>query len=372
MAFDSSSHFHGVSLNDVLFTGPDLNNSLLGVLLCFRKEAVAITTDIEQMFHSFFVRPEDRNFLRFFWYQDNDPSKEVIEFRMKVHIFGNSPSPAVAIYGLRLAAQAEETEYGTDAREFVERDFYFDDGLKSLPTIEAAIDLLRRTQEMLACSNLRLHKIASNTSAVMNAFTMQDRATDLRDLDLGVDPLPIQWTLGISWDLKSDAFTFQVSNEKRPFTCRGVLSTVNGLYDPLGFAAPVIIRGKAILQDLTADVQDWDAPLPQEKEETWEQWRDSLFKLQNLQISRPYARNSLLAAPHRELCIFSDASVSAIAAVAYLKILDTNGGCHVGFILGKAKLAPRPDLTIPRLELCAAVLAVEIAEAHNGRDGLVI
>lgn len=52
----------------------------------------------------------------------------------------------------------------------------------------------------------------------------------------------------------------------------------------------------------------------------------------------------------------------AIAAVAYLRVIDTDGQCHVGFIMGKAKLAPSSAHTIPRLELCAAVLAVELAQ----------
>lgn len=55
VVFDSSSRHHGVLLHDVLLTGPDLNNSLLGVLLCFRREPGAIIADIEQMLHSFNV-----------------------------------------------------------------------------------------------------------------------------------------------------------------------------------------------------------------------------------------------------------------------------------------------------------------------------
>lgn len=71
------------------------------VLLRFRKERVAILADIQQMFHFFLVLESHRNFLRFLWYQDNDLSKPVVEYRMKVHVFGNALSPAVAIYGLR-------------------------------------------------------------------------------------------------------------------------------------------------------------------------------------------------------------------------------------------------------------------------------
>lgn len=54
--------------------------------------------------------------------------------------------------------------------------------------------------------------------------------------------------------------------------------------------------------------------------------------------------------------------MKAIAAVAYLCVIDEEGVCHIGFVIGKAKLAPQSAHTIPRLELGAAVLAVEIAE----------
>ena len=69
-----------------------------------------------------------------------------MEFRMKVHLFGNTSSPAVATFGLRKTAEVEEAKFGTDAKEFVDNDFYVDDGLKSTPTTEEAVDLLKRTQ----------------------------------------------------------------------------------------------------------------------------------------------------------------------------------------------------------------------------------
>eukprot|EP00079_Xenopus_tropicalis_P020479 XP_012811408.1 PREDICTED: uncharacterized protein LOC105946345 [Xenopus tropicalis] len=347
---------------EIMDQGPDLNNKLLGVLIRFRKDPIAFIADIQQMFHSFLVREDHRNFLRFFWFRDNDPAKDVLEYRMKVHVFGNSPSPAVAIYGLRRSAQEGEVDYGRDVTQFVERDFYVDDGLKSSPSEETAISLLKRTQDMLACSNLRLHKIASNSIEVMKAFPSQDHANDLRDLDLGTDTLPVQRSLGLNWDLKSDTFTFQVNKDEKPFTRRGVLSTVNSLYDPLGFAAPVTVQGKALLRELTVESCDWDSPLPAAKEQVWIEWRDSLGALSSIQIPRQYTCTPAAGIKERKLCIFSDASTKAIAAVAYLKTVDCKGQCHIGFIMGKAKLTPQPEHTIPRLELCAAVLAVEMAE----------
>lgn len=239
VVFDSSAQFRNVSLNDVLLRGPDLNNTMIGVLLRFRKEQIAITADIEQMFFSFKVREDHRNYLRFLWHKDNCPDKEIIDYRMTVHVFGNSPSPAVAIYGLRRTAELGETEYGADTKEFVLHNFYVDDGITSVTSGEKAVDLLQRAQKMLSVANLKLHKVASNSTAVMQAFPPEDRASELKDLDLSSDPLPLQRSLGISWDLKLDCFTFRVSRDTRPFTRRGTLSTVNSLYDPLGLISPV-------------------------------------------------------------------------------------------------------------------------------------
>lgn len=140
---------------------------------------MAITADIQQMFYNFLVRQDCRDVLRFDWHQDNDIGKDVVDYRMRVHVFGNSPSPAVATYGLRRAAQQGEEQYGVDVRHFIERDFYVDDAVKSVSTVQQAVHLLKRTQNMLAASNLRLHKIASNKAEVMDAFPVEDMAKDL-------------------------------------------------------------------------------------------------------------------------------------------------------------------------------------------------
>lgn len=113
-------------------------------------ERVAILADIQQMYHCFLAHENHRNFLHFLWYQGNDLSKPVIEYRMKVHVFGNAPSPAVAIYGLRRAITKSVQEYGKDTVKFVERHFYVDDGLISLSSEAEAINLLQRTQASLA------------------------------------------------------------------------------------------------------------------------------------------------------------------------------------------------------------------------------
>lgn len=362
VVFDSSAEFEGQSLNKVLLSGPDLNNTLLGVLMRFRKEPVAFSADVQQMFYCFEVREDHRGYLRFLWYEDNDPSKGICDYRMMVHVFGNSPSPAVAIYCMRRAAVEGEEEHGHDAKQFVMRHFYVDDGLASTATTEEAVEILTNAQKMLAQSNLKLHKIASNDHEIVESFPVAERAKDLKDLDLELDYIPLQRSLGVLWNLKNDCFTFHVTNEQKPFTRRGVLAIVNSLYDPLGFVAPITMQGKALLRELPTEQKEWDESLPAERVEEWNKWRCSLKNLEQLQIPRCYLPFSQAIAVKKDLCIFSDASTMAKGAVAYLRALDGEGQWHAGFIMGKSKVAPRPAHTVPRLELCAAVLAVEMYE----------
>lgn len=362
IVFDSSAQHDGISLNNVLLKGPDLNNNLLGVLIRFRKEKIAVTADIQHMYYCFVVKEDHRDYLRFLWFRDNVWNGEIVDFRMRVHVFGNTPSPAVALYCLQRAAAEGEAEFGSDVRTFVERDFYVDDALKSFATESEAVSVIKRAQEMLSRCHLRLHKITSNSPEVMKEFPPEDRATSIKDLDFSTDDAHLQRSLGISWNILTDTFTFQVQTDNKPYTRRGVLSTVNSIFDPLGFLSPVTIQGRSLLRELSMDNKDWDEPLPENQRAEWTKWKCSLDCLQDLQIPRCYTSLSPSAADTRELCVFADASTKAIAAVAYLRVTDKDGYTEVGFVLGKAKLAPVKETTIPRLELCAAVLAVEIAE----------
>lgn len=74
-----------------------------------------------------------------------------------------------------------------------------DDALKSVTDSAEGVDLLSRTQAMLAAYNLCLHKIVSNDPNVTQAFPREDRASDLRDLDFSQDTILMQRTLGVLW-----------------------------------------------------------------------------------------------------------------------------------------------------------------------------
>ncbi|XP_021346186.1 uncharacterized protein LOC110445733 [Mizuhopecten yessoensis] len=364
VVFDSSAQCEGTSLNDVLIKGPDLANNLQGILMRFRLEEFAIMADVEQMFHNFRVAENHRNYLRFFWHSNNDLDSPLEEFRMTVHVFGNRTSPAVTNYGLRRSVSSADP----DVQSFVSNNFYVDDGLMSFPSTDQAVDLVKRTQTALRDGGgLRLHKIASNSTEILEQFPKEDLAKDLKNLDLGQDCLPEQRSLGICWHIVSDNFSFRVDQNSKPFTRRGVLSVINSLFDPIGFTAPVTLEGKILMREAMTSKSGWDESLPEEFRIHWEKWVDELGFLQNFSISRMYCSLSVELSSRVELHVFSDASKDAVAAVAYIKVFsdETN---EMGFLTGKAKVAPVHGHTIPRLELCASLLAVEIAE--NVREQL--
>ncbi|XP_070206193.1 uncharacterized protein [Littorina saxatilis] len=353
--FDSSATFEGVSLNSLLLSGPDLTNSLLGILLRFRRDAVAIAGDIEQMFYQFFVDQEHRDLLRFFWYRGNNFDAPLVEHRMCVHVFGNSPSPAVATYGLRKSI----AHSAPDVKKFVERDFYVDDGITSVPEVDQAVHLMQRTQrELQKNGGINLHKVVSNSRSVLAAFPRKELSTELQNLQ-PTDPLPTHGCLGLSWNLERDTFDISPQVSNGDFSRRGVLSTINGIYDPLGFLAPATISGKIFLREVSPDGKAWDKPIPDNFRHRWELWKQSLQDIKELETPRMFLPTSLTQSPDAKYHVFCDASEKAISSVAYVQVPHEQG-FHLGFVMGKAKLAPFSGHTIPRLELCSAVLATEI------------
>ena len=112
IVFDAAAQTDGVCLNDHLLQGPDRNNSLRGVLLRFRRYPYAAKADIENMFHRFGIPDNQSTYVRFFWFRDNNPNKEIIEYWSKVHLMGKTSSPAIANLGVRYAARKEPPKDG--------------------------------------------------------------------------------------------------------------------------------------------------------------------------------------------------------------------------------------------------------------------
>ena len=361
VVFDCSAKFQDTSLNDHLLTGPDLTNTMVGVLCRFRKGSVAVMCDIERMFHQFHVRKEDQDYLRFLWWENGNMETTPSTYRMKVHLFGAASSPGCANFGLKHLATQGQGQFSDDAIRFIQRNFYVDDGLISVPTEEEASQLVKESRELCCKGKLRLHKFVSNSENVMTTIPEAERAA-IKDQDMALSLPHVERALGVEWCITSDTFKFRVKVKPNPLTRRGVLSTVASMYDPLGFLAPFVLLGKQVLQQMCKEKVGWDEELPETLRPQWESWIRDLPKLAEMQIERSYLPSSFGDVKRYELHHFADASVSGYGVCTYLRAINKSDEVHCCLVMGKSRVTPTKVTTIPRLELSAAVVAVRTSD----------
>ena len=195
VVFDCASKFQNISLNQRILQGPDLTNSLTGVLTRFRVESTAIMADIEKMFYQVHVPTEDAKYLRFLWWPGGDMEKAPEEFQMLVHLFGGVSSPSCASYALQRTADGNVEHFDEDTVQTVRRNFYVDDCLKSVEDDQCASRLVDQLCQLLAKGGFRLTKWISNSCDVIHSVPVSERAGSVRELDL--ENLPIERALGI-------------------------------------------------------------------------------------------------------------------------------------------------------------------------------
>ena len=132
VVFDCAARFRGVSLNSHLLQGPDYTNKLVGVLMRFRQERVALVSDIEGMFHQVRVPPCDADALRFLWWKEGNIDENPQEYQMQVHLFGATSSPSCAGFALHKTVEDNQQDFDSDVGQTVLDNFYVDDCLKSV------------------------------------------------------------------------------------------------------------------------------------------------------------------------------------------------------------------------------------------------
>ena len=366
VVFDCAARYCGTSLNQQLLQGPDLTNPLMGVLIRFCQEPIAMAADIEAMFHQVYVDPQDRDALRFLWWPDGDLQKEPEEYRMMKHLFGATSSPSCVNFCLQKTASTYQEEFKPNTIQTVMRNMYVDDLMKSVSSSEAAIKLSTQLRELLMKGGFRLTKWLCNDRDVLVEIPEHERASSVVNLD--IEDLPTACTLGLKWNVEADKFIWDVSTkfkhlvETKPVTRRGILAIVSSLFDPLGFIAPYLMKAKLLLQDLCRKKLGWDTEIAEQDRIQWFLWLEDLPKLENLQVDRCFKLKNFAEIKNAQLRIFSDGSRVGYGAVAYLRLVDVFDRIHCSFVMGKARLAPIHEITIPRLELTAAVISVKLSK----------
>ena len=267
VVYDAAAEYGGTSLNKELLQGLQLNDSLVGVLFWFRKDEVAVASDIESMFHRVACLEEDTDALRFLWWSEgmNEPPSD---HKITVHLFGKADSPCIAAYALKRAATDSDTTDNDNVceeqvREIIRKNFYVDDCLFSVPATERAIKTALNLVQLLRKGNFRLTKFVSNKKKVLAAIPAEERTN--KNLDL--DKLPIERALGVQWDIETDNFGVKISLTPKQLddnTRRGCLSMISSTFDPLGMVGPVLLPAKRVVQKTWQLKLHWDETLPED------------------------------------------------------------------------------------------------------------
>ena len=360
IVFDCAAKYRNISLNECVHQGPDLTNNLVGILMRFRQERVAIMGDIEAMFHQVKVSEKDTDVLRFLWWENRDMSKIPSEYMMTAHLFGGTWSPSCCSFALRKTAEDFGNDYDNNVTSTIKQNFYVDDCLKSTKTAEDSVKLISDLTEILHKGGFRLTKWISNSRDVLTSIPYDERAKGVKNLQLSNDALPMERALGINWNVEEDNFCFQINAMTKALTRRGLLSMVSSIYDPLGLAGPYIINAKKILQELTFKKVSWDEPLPEREQEDWLEWLKGLEQIEQFKAPRCIKPDGFGEIVKAELHHFSDASQKAYGAVSYLRLFNSEGRIHCSLVISKSHLAPLKQLTIPQLELQAATVSTRL------------
>ncbi|XP_006811478.1 uncharacterized protein LOC102806687 [Saccoglossus kowalevskii] len=235
-----------------------------------------------------------------------------------------------------------------------------DDGLKSVENVEQAIQLVKELKALCKEGGFNLTKWSSNEREVLREIPLDDRAKELMDLDLESSQLPTERTLGVLWNAETDEFQFKCQIKKTEVTRRSMLSEVSSIYDPLGFIAPLLIPAKSVLQEMCKQEAGWDDEPSDNIHGKWQMWKTSMQDLEEVRISRCYVPAEFGNVTYRELHAFADASEIGYGCVIYLRQINSSENIYCSFVFAKARVTPLKKITIPRLELTAATLAVRL------------
>ncbi|XP_055543033.1 uncharacterized protein LOC129728609 [Wyeomyia smithii] len=364
VVFNASSKTpNGPSLNDVLMVGPTVQEDIRSITMRSRMHQVMIIADAKMMYRQVLVDRHDCRFQLIVWKPSPDHPMETYELRTVT--YGTASAPFLATRVLNQLADDEGHQFPLAARA-LKKDVYVDDLFSGGETIKEVIELRKQLDALLAKGGFQLRKWASNEEAVLEGIPPENRAL-LTSFDLDRDQ--VIKTLGLHWEPATDCLRYKTDfppdTENQPITKRITLSLIARLYDPLGLVGPVVTSAKIFMQNLwTLKTDDgsswsWDKELPIDYQTRWIDYKSQLPRLNELRITRCI----LLANPETiQIHIFSEASQLAYGACTYIRSTNASGRIKVALLTAKSRVAPLKRKSIPRLELCGALLAAQLYE----------
>ena len=358
VVFDgSASDGVQMSLNESLLVGPSMNPDIIDLLLNFRTHEIGLSADIEKAYLRVFIRQDDRPFLRFLWVENDDTKNgKIVEYQMKVIPFGLACSAFLLGFVLRvhLSKFRNEQEYWSKLTDH----FYVDDLLTGESDVNRASALKQRATEILQAADMNLRCWKSNERSLCEDPQLEETKV-----------------LGIGWMLTSDEFRVPIPPTtflETVLTKRNVLRYIASIYDPLGWIAPGVFKGKSLMQEIFKRLQgqSWDSGLDEELTHLFWQWVLELQVWSHFKLPRFVSS----ANPDHifQIVLFSDASMKGYAAVAYLKVITPSDEPQTFLLASKTRVAPLKTVTIPKLELLGMVLACRLARRIKEKFSLPI
>ena len=357
IVFNTSANYHGHTLNDYYAKGPDMLNNLLAVLLRFRENHVAYVGDVSKMFHSIAIPKIDQMTHKFLW-RNIEVNRKPETYVMTAVNMGDRPSATMAMLALQKTAKMQKSQYPYAAKAIIENS-YMDDILDSVDNHELALQVIKEMETILQEGGFKIKEwITSNNGE--NEAVYSNEKEIIQPAFSKEDDNKHQRVLGMNWNPDTDIFTYKTiarrMYENEEWTKRKILSTVNGIYDPLGLLTPYTIRAKIILRKLWVHEPklEWDDPIPDTILNEWLAFVSELPHLSKLAFKRCVKPNFATEPP--TLVVFSDGSNDAYGTAAYIRWKIADGRYEANLIAAKNRIAPAKTIDIVRLELAGAVL----------------
>ncbi|XP_065368746.1 uncharacterized protein LOC135961178 [Calliphora vicina] len=341
------------SLNDVLYTGPTIQNDLITVILNWRRYKYVFSGDIQKMYRQILVHPDDRAFQRILY--QPEPNGPIKDFELKTVTFGVNCAPFLAIRTLHQLASDSKAE-SPQASSILRYETYVDDILTGGYSIEETRYAQNQLIKTLKSAGFLLKKITANDAQLLSDLPTED----IYDSDfLRFHETSSTKTLGIKWNAITDTFTYNFSSisPSTKITKRQVLSSVAKLFDPAGWLAPIVIRAKICMQQLWLDGIEWDEEINAESLQNWNELVQDLSEVELISIPRWI---QLMPSDTIQIHGFCDASKSAYCATVYIRCQTKTQNTFSNLLVAKSKVAPLQTVCLPRLELNGAVLLANL------------
>lgn len=251
-----------------------------------------------------------------------------------------------------------------DLAHKIQTQFYVDDHFDSTHEICDAKQAIFKITNILAEYGFNLRKWEANNKAILENLPASERED-------GSDELSTFKTMGIQWQPSTDQFLFtsaELPDNTKGWTKRSILTDIAKLFDPLGWLSPCLISAKIFMQHLWLLPIEWDSELSDQTIHEWLHIRNQFTTSCSVKI--PHWLGLKKDMTHVSVQGFADASERAYACVVYIRIEHFDGSVDCNIIAAKTKIAPIKKVSLPRLELNAAVLLahqiiIKIKEALN-------